>query len=1147
MATKKRKYNNFLDMLQEVLDNSVTETSQPYTPRWEQPQAITSRADSGYTPRWETGPTTTIKPFTSMDDPRLRAAVNDASYVKNYKSAAQADILESGSVAPKTREELEALLKANRYSNSLQAAPPSNEKKAKTYGFWRETLDPENVDPNQPYVNLLGKQAASEQAMFGQVTDRTRKQLEWFSKRDKNMTLKELIDAESTFRYGNMRNNADVAMMEFGKQERGIPGGSKLQTALMFTGNVGKSAYNQLTQLANKTGLDKGVEAFTRARSLSTPVALTRDAPKAVDPEATTGANYLGFDPDTFQSNKVGFMEGIKHPEKLPFSRILAQTEAGAKAMENPIASAAAEVIGGSIVDPLSWFSGHIARPAMSAEKAQSIANMVTDARTASSAGKAATKAEARTILAEAAATGAPIAPKEAMAEAATKVTELIRAEEKNKLLEKTMGEVQLRLLGKRIGGSTKLYEVPRAILNKMPGKTGVGVLFDGSQFNIGKGTTRHLAPYEAHVMERAAESSMVPLQDELITRMNQKFSHLKPDDWDAVMRSMTTGSGLPPTKAGLSPVVTEVKKELDDFYAQQVKAGKFGSSNPNVPEYYPAYFVDDQYKGGGFSVQAWKQGRQAWFKNLAQDREALNQALISGSGVAEARAKLAKTEALSSKYGWEAFTRLPKQAGPIVGPEAMRAEALQTVRALGNEKLVKGFVNEFAVPAQPRITAHERRVYEADGMIRIGPKDDIPLAKYLDQDYWVPSAMWDVFAKSTGVFSQLPELRSFSRMVNKINMYAKTAVTSANPAYHINNFMGDIQVNWMDGVVSPIPYIKTMAYKAGQPVKWRVGNITMSGDEAFHHFLESGARTGYIQAEMSALREQVGKGMNWLQGVSTGREDLTRLPHFMDAWAKEARGAKNIDEVLEARKAAAARVIKFNHDFGDITKFEQQARAWIWFYTWTRKNLPLQLEMMAMRPGKYAQMFRGFDALQQLFDVTLPGDARKRVLDTYVPEWLRPLTGMYTKVADATDTGGQLFQVPNTPMSDFTRIAQSGGPVDMGRQLLRGLGQQVTPIAKVPWELTTERRLTGEPINDKSDYLMGQTPATGLLNIFMSDDKSERAKVARLLSWLLNARLVEQSEKQTGGALYGEGQDRSKRLSAAKKKLQNEALRGSK
>ncbi|HUU94391.1 MAG TPA: hypothetical protein VM487_01530, partial [Phycisphaerae bacterium] len=81
----------------------------------------------------------------------------------------------------------------------------------------------------------------------------------------------------------------------------------------------------------------------------------------------------------------------------------------------------------------------------------------------------------------------------------------------------------------------------------------------------------------------------------------------------------------------------------------------------------------------------------------------------------------------------------------------------------------------------------------------------------------------------------------------------------------------------------------------------------------------------------------------------------------------------------------AAARVHKYLFDYGDLSPFEKSTlRNVVPFYTFARKNFPLQLESMVTKPGKIANLKHFQDFLQAR------EDNGQGVEASIVPSWMR-------------------------------------------------------------------------------------------------------------------------------------------------------------
>src|SRR5215218_1887651 len=81
----------------------------------------------------------------------------------------------------------------------------------------------------------------------------------------------------------------------------------------------------------------------------------------------------------------------------------------------------------------------------------------------------------------------------------------------------------------------------------------------------------------------------------------------------------------------------------------------------------------------------------------------------------------------------------------------------------------------------------------------------------------------------------------------------------------------------------------------------------------------------------------------------------------------------------------AGKRVGKFNIDYGNPSSFERRTvRRIIPFYSWMRRNVPLQVELLLTRPGLIAGYAKGNDLMQGLLG-TDDGSG-----DYLIPKWIR-------------------------------------------------------------------------------------------------------------------------------------------------------------
>lgn len=204
-------------------------------------------------------------------------------------------------------------------------------------------------------------------------------------------------------------------------------------------------------------------------------------------------------------------------------------------------------------------------------------------------------------------------------------------------------------------------------------------------------------------------------------------------------------------------------------------------------------------------------------------------------------------------------------------------------------------------------------------------------------------------------------------------------------------------------------------------------------------------------------------------EGAKVGShiEGTQRLVLFID----NLRNGKSIEEAVE-------NVDKFLFDYSDLTDFEKDVmKRIIPFYTFMRKNVPLQLEQMLNNPQKFMLLEKGFNNFEAM--------SEDEVEETERNEWTQQHVQMPFKV-----NGRNIGVNPQLPYQQLDKLT-----------LAKLLGQS-TPAIKGPIELTSgEYAYTGMDIESPVDYMLNQTSPTKIVN--QSGDKEGFAKKMYLLSQL--------------------------------------------
>jgi len=148
-------------------------------------------------------------------------------------------------------------------------------------------------------------------------------------------------------------------------------------------------------------------------------------------------------------------------------------------------------------------------------------------------------------------------------------------------------------------------------------------------------------------------------------------------------------------------------------------------------------------------------------------------------------------------------------------------------------------------------------------------------------------------------------------------------------------------------------------------------------------------------------------------------------------------------------------------------------------FYTWTRRNLPLQLSALFNNPGKFNKLDFATEELQTQFQAE--GD--DAFMADMVPDWMREKMGFVTSFATA---GGPLaISGPGfeSPAFDLNRYLQIGRPGEVRDKILTEIVSASNPVTKSLVEYLTDiDTFTGGRFGEEGvDSPFGGIPIPGL------------------------------------------------------------------
>jgi hypothetical protein len=178
-------------------------------------------------------------------------------------------------------------------------------------------------------------------------------------------------------------------------------------------------------------------------------------------------------------------------------------------------------------------------------------------------------------------------------------------------------------------------------------------------------------------------------------------------------------------------------------------------------------------------------------------------------------------------------------------------------------------------------------------------------------------------------------------------------------------------------------------------------------------------------------------------QDVNRNGENWGRLVHYL--YRREHQGMSIEDAAWEVKKA--------HFDYEDLTEFERKKLkgGFIPFYTWTRKNIPYQLQAIITHPGQYATFPKFATEMTKA-----SGGEEGDILPSY----------MTKNMSFRVPLGKHTYTTPQIGVGDLARFFEGRGQASQSALAM------LNPAFKVPLELTLNKSFfTGQPLHDPTGH----------------------------------------------------------------------------
>jgi hypothetical protein len=380
-------------------------------------------------------------------------------------------------------------------------------------------------------------------------------------------------------------------------------------------------------------------------------------------------------------------------------------------------------------------------------------------------------------------------------------------------------------------------------------------------------------------------------------------------------------------------------------------------------------------------------------------------------------------------------------------------------------------------------------------------------------KEYALPKDMAEIVNQTFSKFSNIKSVDDFVHGYDVMLNTWKKLATYVNPAFHGRNLVSNM---WQLNLARAFHPLKAandlLQMRKIQKILSKGGDVgsILKGDELtwWNQFRESGlGGTGRFFGDI----ERGLKKQNWVfetgGGLGNWIEDSSKWTLYKDRIAK---GFTHDSAVKEVKK--------YLFDYGDLTDFEKNVMKRIFpFYTWSRKNVPLQVAMLIQNPGKFSVIAKAKASIEN-------AQEGKPMDDKLLPEWMRQGYNIW------------LGENPEG-MQNYLKLEGFLPAVDLGMvgRPLDEMAEQISPLLKTPYEMLTNyntyfkrpisefpgqtKKLYGVNVPAQADYLARQIRPVSeyekLLGLSSSKTQQALSPAKRLQNYLFGQVTRQFDEKQ--------------------------------
>ena len=274
-----------------------------------------------------------------------------------------------------------------------------------------------------------------------------------------------------------------------------------------------------------------------------------------------------------------------------------------------------------------------------------------------------------------------------------------------------------------------------------------------------------------------------------------------------------------------------------------------------------------------------------------------------------------------------------------------------------------------------------------------------------------------------------------FIKNFNKIQNIWKSTATywPTNLAFFSRNTIGNIWQNSLAGVNNPLDYARALK------IQFQGTKLNKADEKLMKEYNEQGLmRVGHLSGDIKrSIENQIMSAFDILKKKKNPYEVMNKvggqLGDAVETNAKLAHFIAKRNEGLSPFDAGQS-VKKHLFDYEDLTEVERKyLKTFMPFYTFTRKNFPLQFEALIKTPSKQTKLVK----LKNNVEVLQGDDETSHIL----PEWLKNAAPVYV--------GKKNGKVRYIKLEGFLPVSDIGKITEPAQEMLNML----SPVLKAPVE----------------------------------------------------------------------------------------------